>query len=70
MLAAPAADGDVKVTSAAEMLRVFNADPAATEPMHAQLAEMVRQMAADIDRDSVVQRFGSDLPTRLNGSPG
>ncbi len=62
MLAAPAADGDVKVTSAAEMLRVFNADPAATEPMHAQLAEMVRQMAADIDRDSVVQRFGSDLP--------
>ncbi|WP_420880016.1 maleylpyruvate isomerase family mycothiol-dependent enzyme [Rhodococcus sp. (in: high G+C Gram-positive bacteria)] len=70
MLAAPAADGDAKVTSAAEMLRVFNADPAATEPMHAQLAEMVRQMAADIDRDSVVQRFGSDLPDafeRLTG---
>lgn len=70
MLAAPAADGDAKVASAAEMLRVFNADPAATEPMHAQLAEMVRQMAADIDRDSVVQRFGSDLPDafeRLTG---
>ncbi|MBM4492894.1 hypothetical protein GS436_05040 [Rhodococcus hoagii] len=70
MLAAPAADGDAKVTSAAEMLRVFNADPAATEPIHAQLAEMVQQMAADIDRDSVVQRFGSDLPDafeRLTG---
>ncbi|WP_258195541.1 maleylpyruvate isomerase family mycothiol-dependent enzyme [Rhodococcus sp. OK519] len=62
MLAAPAADGDAKVTSAAEMLRVFNADPAATAPMHAQLAEMVRQMAADVERESIVARFESELP--------
>lgn len=62
MLAAPAADGDAKVTSAAEMLRVFNADPSAAESLHAQLAEMVRQMAADIDRGSIVERFGSELP--------
>lgn len=70
MLAAPAADGDAKVTSAAEMLRVFNADPATTEPMHAQLAEMVRQAAADVGRDDIVERFDSELPKafeRLTG---
>ncbi|NKR43388.1 maleylpyruvate isomerase family mycothiol-dependent enzyme [Rhodococcus hoagii] len=70
MLAAPAADGSAKVTSAADMLRVFNADPAATEPMHAQLAEMVRQTAADVDRDTIVERFETELPDafeRLTG---
>ncbi|WP_254699157.1 maleylpyruvate isomerase family mycothiol-dependent enzyme [Rhodococcus sp. SGAir0479] len=71
MLAAPAADGDAEVTSAAEMLRVFNAaDPATTEPMHAQLAEMVRQAAADVGRDDIVERFDSELPDafeRLSG---
>ncbi|MFC4604314.1 maleylpyruvate isomerase family mycothiol-dependent enzyme [Rhodococcus kronopolitis] len=70
MLAAPSADGDAKITSAAEMLRVFNADPAAAEPMHAQLAEMVRQLAADVDRESIVERFESELPDafeRLTG---
>ncbi|MBU4615264.1 maleylpyruvate isomerase family mycothiol-dependent enzyme [Rhodococcus sp. GG48] len=70
MLAAPAADGDAKATSAAEILRVFNADPAAAEPMHAQLAEMVRQMAADVDRGTIVERFETELPDafeRLTG---
>ncbi|MDV8070832.1 maleylpyruvate isomerase N-terminal domain-containing protein [Rhodococcus sp. IEGM 1366] len=70
MLAEPAADGDAKITSAAEMLRVFNVDPTATEPMHEQLAEIVRQMAADVDRESIVKRFDIDLPEsfeRLTG---
>ncbi|WP_460973756.1 maleylpyruvate isomerase family mycothiol-dependent enzyme [Prescottella soli] len=70
MLAAPAADGDAKVTSAAEMLRVFNADPVAAESLHAQLAEMVRQAATDVDRKTLVARFDAELPEafeRLSG---
>lgn len=70
MLAEPAAGGHARITSAAEMLRFFNADPAAAEPMHAQLAEMVRRIAADSDRATVVERFGSELPDvfgRLTG---
>ncbi|WP_245687972.1 maleylpyruvate isomerase N-terminal domain-containing protein [Rhodococcus phenolicus] len=70
MLAEPAAGGDARITSAAEMLRFFNADLAAAEPMHAQLAEMVRRIAADSDRATVVERFGSELPDvfgRLTG---
>ncbi len=70
MLAAPAADGDAQVTSAAEMLRIFNADPAEAEPLHAQLAEMVRQLAADVDRGTIVERFDTELPEafgRLTG---
>ncbi|WP_433611671.1 maleylpyruvate isomerase family mycothiol-dependent enzyme [Prescottella agglutinans] len=70
MLAAPAADGDAKITSAAEMLRIFNADPAEAEPLHAQLAEMVRQLAADVDRGTIVERFDTELPEafgRLTG---
>ncbi|WFR71693.1 maleylpyruvate isomerase N-terminal domain-containing protein [Prescottella defluvii] len=70
MLAAPAADGDAKVTSAAEMLRVFNADPVAAESLHAQLAEMVRQAATDVDRETLVARFDAELPEafeRLSG---
>lgn len=62
MLAEPAADGAAKVGSAAEMLRIFNADPTAAEPMHEQLAEIVRQMAADVDREAIVQRFDVELP--------
>ncbi|WP_254922900.1 maleylpyruvate isomerase N-terminal domain-containing protein [Rhodococcus sp. OK302] len=70
MLAEPAADGDAKITSAAGMLRIFNADPTAAESMHEQLAEIVRQMAADVDRESIVRRFDIDLPEsfeRLTG---
>jgi uncharacterized protein (TIGR03083 family) len=70
MLAAPAADGDAQVTSAAEMLRIFNADPAEAEQLHAQLAEMVRQIAADVDRATLVDRFDTELPEafeRLSG---
>lgn len=70
MLAAPAADGDAKVTSAAEMLRIFNADPVAIEPLHEQLAEMVRQLADDVDRETLVARFDAELPEafeRLSG---
>lgn len=70
MLAAPAADGDAKVTSAAEMLRIFNADPAAIEPLHAQLAEMVRQLAADVDRGTIVARFDTELPEAFERLPG
>ncbi|MDH6680600.1 uncharacterized protein (TIGR03083 family) [Rhodococcus sp. LBL1] len=70
MLAAPAAEGDAQVTSAAEMLRVFNADPVATEPMHAQLAEMVRQIAADVDRETLVERFDTELPEAFMGLTG
>lgn len=70
MLAAPAAEGDAKITSAAEMLRIFNADPRAAEPMHEQLAEIVRQMAAGVDREAIVKRFDIELPEafeRLTG---
>ncbi|NKZ70002.1 hypothetical protein GTA09_09025 [Rhodococcus hoagii] len=70
MLAAPAADGDAKVTSAAEMLRVFNADrPRPNRCTHSSPRWSARWRPA-IDRDSVVQRFGSDLPDafeRLTG---
>ncbi|MDH6281539.1 maleylpyruvate isomerase family mycothiol-dependent enzyme [Prescottella agglutinans] len=70
MLAAPASDGDAQVTSAADMLRVFNADLAEAEQLHAQLAEMVRQIAADVDRATLVERFDTELPEafeRLTG---
>lgn len=70
MLAAPAADGAAQITSAAQMLRVLNADPAAAEPMHAQLAEMVRQLASDVDRGALAERFDTELPAafeRLSG---
>lgn len=62
MLASPASDGDAEITSAAEMLRVFNADAAAAAPLHAQVAEMVRQIAADTVRENVVRQFESELP--------
>ncbi|WP_430331836.1 maleylpyruvate isomerase N-terminal domain-containing protein [Rhodococcus sp. ACT016] len=70
MLAAPASDDDAKVTSAAEMLRIFNAETVAAESLHAQLAEMVRQAATDIDRETLVARFDGELPEafeRLTG---
>lgn len=70
MLDAPVGDGDAKITSAAEMLRVFNADPATAKPMHEQLAEIVRQMAADVDREVVVQRFDTELPEAFEGLTG
>ncbi|WP_241387471.1 maleylpyruvate isomerase N-terminal domain-containing protein [Rhodococcus sp. CH91] len=70
MLAAPTVEGDAKVASAAEMLRVFNADPVAAEPMHAQLAEMVRQAAADVDRRTLATRFGSEFPAAFEQLAG
>ncbi|MGO4203967.1 maleylpyruvate isomerase N-terminal domain-containing protein [Rhodococcus sp. TAF43] len=65
MLAQPASDGVAEVTSAAQMLRVFNADSAISEPMHAQLAEMVRELAADARRETLVERFDVELPDGL-----
>lgn len=70
MLAAPAADGAAQITSAAQMLRVLNADPAAAEPMHAQLAEAVRQLAADVDRDALAERFDTELPAAFERPSG
>ena len=70
MLDAPVGDGEAKITSAAEMLRVFNADPTTAKPMHEQLAEIVRQMAADVDREVIVQRFDAELPEAFEGLTG
>jgi len=68
MLAGPASDDDAKVTSA-EMLRI-NADPVAAEPVHAQLAEMVREAAAEVDRAPPVAQFDSALPDAFMGLTG
>ncbi|QBJ97897.1 hypothetical protein ERC79_19565 [Rhodococcus sp. ABRD24] len=70
MLAQPAVDGVAEVTSAAEMLRVFNAETVAAETLHAQLAELVREAAVDVSRESLIERFDVELPDafeRLTG---
>ncbi|NKW70146.1 hypothetical protein GS943_17260 [Rhodococcus hoagii] len=70
MLAAPAADGDVKVTSAAEMLRVFNAD----RPRPNRCTRSSPRWFARWRPTSTVTASSSVsvpiYPTRLNGSPG
>ncbi|WP_246872550.1 maleylpyruvate isomerase N-terminal domain-containing protein [Rhodococcus sp. DMU1] len=70
LLADPASDGTAKVTSAAEMLRVFNADPVAAEPMHRRIAEMVRRAATDVGRETLVERFAVELPQAFDRLTG
>jgi uncharacterized protein (TIGR03083 family) len=70
LLADPASDGTAKVTSAAEMLRVFNADPVAAEPMHRRIAEMVRRAATDVGRGTLVERFAVELPQAFDRLTG
>ncbi|MFX1758764.1 maleylpyruvate isomerase N-terminal domain-containing protein [Rhodococcus sp. As11] len=70
MLATPTADGAAKVTSAAEMLQVFNADPTVAELRHGQMAEMVRQLAVDADRATMATRFVSEFPAAFEWLTG
>ncbi|MCD2099377.1 maleylpyruvate isomerase N-terminal domain-containing protein [Rhodococcus rhodochrous] len=70
MLAAPPADGEAKVTSAAEMLRILNADPVEAEPRHERMAETVRRLAADAERAAVATRFESEFPAAFDRIPG
>ncbi|BDB60548.1 MULTISPECIES: maleylpyruvate isomerase N-terminal domain-containing protein [Rhodococcus] len=70
MLAAPSADGEAKVTSAAEMLRMLNTDPAEAETRHERMAETVRRLAADVERTAVATRFESDFPAAFDRITG
>ncbi|CAM2816853.1 maleylpyruvate isomerase N-terminal domain-containing protein [Prescottella defluvii] len=70
MLAGPAADGVAEVTSAAQMLRIYNAGSAISEPMHEQLAEMVRDLAADVQRETLIERFDVELPVAFEQLTG
>jgi len=70
MLTAPPADGEAKVTSAAEMLRILNADPVEAEPRHERMAETVRRLAADVERTAVATRFESEFPAAFDRITG